>query len=103
MASFDFANLGVAPAGVELTIEQKSGDGNFLLPADQLQSSVSWVVNMESTIQFSQGTGDVAVEVTGDMTTVQNFQVLSVDPVEFEGQTVPGIQLEQENTIDKSM
>ncbi|UCG24012.1 MAG: hypothetical protein JSW55_18080 [Chloroflexota bacterium] len=97
MASFDFANLGAAPAGVELTIEQVSIDGQFLLPPEQLVSGATWTTNMESTISFTQEAEGTVFEATGDMVTEQLNTVLSVDPVAFDGQNTAGLQIEQVN------
>ena len=99
MASFDFASLGSAPAGVELTIEQVSIDGQFLLPAEELVPGASWTTNMESAISFVQEAEGTTLEVTGDMTSEQQNTVVNADPVEFQGQSVAGLRIEQVNQI----
>ena len=99
MASFDFASLGSAPAGVELTIEQVSIDGQFLLPAEQLVPGATWTTNMESTISFTQEAEGMTLEATGDMTTEQQNTVVNADPVEFQGQSVAGLRIEQVNNV----
>ena len=103
LTSFDFANVGVAQPGVEMTIEHTSADGNFLPPVDDLQPGASWVTNLESTIQFSVEAEGESMEATGDMTTVQTSTVLGTDPVTVDGQTVDGVQLEQNSAVDMVM
>jgi hypothetical protein len=98
--SYDFVNLGFSDLGVDMTLEQKSADGHFLLPADQLVPGATWVLNLESTLNYTQETGDQTIAVTGDMITVQNNEVVGAEPVEFDGQTVDGIQVQQVNGID---
>ena len=99
LSSFDFANLAAAPVGIDLTIEQVSVDGQFLLPAEQLVPGATWTTELESTISFSQTLEGTSIGASGDMTTVQQNTVTSADPVEFDGQSVPGIQIEQINSI----
>lgn len=103
LASFDFANVGFAPGGIEMTIEQQGGDGVFLLPADQLQPGESWTMNVDSTFAFVQTTGDSDIEVAGEMSNEQQNTVLSTNPVTFEDQTVDGVQFEQISTIAMTM
>ena len=103
LSSFGFVNLGIADLGADMTLEQKSADGYFLLPADQLVPGATWVLNLESAFSFSQEAGDQTISVTGDIITVQNNEVVGADPVEFDGQTVDGIQVQQINTIDMVM
>ena len=103
IASFDLASLGAAQLGTEFTMEQKSAEGQFLLPADQLVPGATWEMNMESTFQFSQEAAGELFEVVGDMTTVQTNVVVGNDPVTFDGTTVNGIQLEQKDVITMDM
>jgi len=103
LTSFDFANLGVGQEGVEMTIEHTSAEGNFLPPADELQPGDSWVTNLESTIQFSIEAEGESMDATGDMTTVQENTVVSTNPVTFDGQTVDGVQLEQNSAVNMVM
>jgi hypothetical protein len=103
LTSFDFANVGVAQPGVEMTIEHTSAEGNFLPPVDHLQPGASWVTNLESTIQFSVEAEGESMEATGDMTTVQTSTVLGTDPVTVDGKTVDGVQLEQNSAVDMVM
>jgi hypothetical protein len=103
LSSYGFVNLGIGDLGADMTLEQKSADGYFLLPADQLVPGATWVLNLESTFNFSQEAGDQTISVTGDMITVQNNEVVGAEPVEFDGQTVDGIQVQQIDTIDMVM
>ncbi len=103
LASFDFANLGSAASELQMTLEQISSDGQFLLPADQLQPGATWETNLESAFNFSQGEGDTVIEVTGDMANVQTNEVISTNPVTFDGLTVDGVQLEQADAITMVM
>jgi len=103
LASFDFANLGSAASELQMTLEQISSDGQFLLPADQLQPGATWETNLESAFSFSQGEGDVLIEVFGDMINVQTNEVISTNPVTFDGLTVDGVQLEQADAITMVM
>lgn len=103
LTSFDFANVGVAQPGVEMTIEHTSAEGNFLPPVDDLQPGASWVTNLESTIYFSIEAEGESMEATGDMTTVQTSTVLGTDPVTVDGQTVDGVQLEQNSAVNMVM
>jgi hypothetical protein len=99
LTSFDFGNVGVGQPGVEMTIEHTSAEGNFLPPVDDLQAGTTWVTNLESTIQFSVEAEGETMEATGDMTTVQTSTVLGTDPVTVDGQTVDGVQLEQNSAV----
>lgn len=99
LSSFDFANLTSAPAGLDMTIEQVGVDGQFLLPPEEMVVGASWTAELLGTVSFSQEVEGTSVEATGDMKTVQEHTILSADPVEFDGQSVPGLQLEQVNTI----
>ncbi len=103
LASFDFANLGSDANELQMTLEQISSDGQFLLPADQLQPGATWETNLESAFSFSQGEGDVLIEVTGDMVNVLTNEVISTNPVTFDGLTVDGVQLEQADAITMVM
>ena len=103
LASFDFANVGSAATGMEMTLEQENAEGQFLLPADQLQPGATWETNLESAFTFTQGEGDLVIDVSGDMTTKQTNEVLSVDPVTFDGQTVDGVQIKQTDDISMVM
>jgi hypothetical protein len=100
MASFDFASLGVASLGTEMTIENQTMEGVFLLPADQLQPGATWDLALVGTFLFTQEAGGTEIEVTGDLTSEQQFTVASADPVTFEGQTVEGIQVDESNAIN---
>jgi hypothetical protein len=99
LSSFDFANLTSAPVGLDMTIEQVSVDGQFLLPPEQMVVGASWTAEMLGTISFSQEIEGTSIEATGDMKTVQEHTIVSADPVEFNGQSVPGLQVEQANTL----
>lgn len=103
IASFDFASLTSVPVGIDMELKQESVEGQFLLPADQLIPGASWTAKLLSKISFSQEAAGTSVEVTGDMTTVQDHTVLVADPVEINGQSVPGLQIEQASTIDMSL
>lgn len=103
MASFDFASLGIASTGTGMTIENQSMDGVFLPPADQLQIGATWETTLVGTFTFSQTVGDTSMEVTGDLTTRQEYTVDGTDPVTFEDQTVEGIQVGVKNTIEMIM
>jgi hypothetical protein len=100
LASFDFANLASVPGGLNLTLEQVSVDGHFLLPPEQLVPGASWTTEMESKISFQQEVEGTSFEATGDMTTMQQNTIKSADPVEVNGQSVPGLQVEQTNEIN---
>lgn len=99
IASFDFASLGVAPAGTEMTIENQTMEGVFLLPADQLQPGATWDLTLVDAFLFTQEAGGTEIEVTGDLTSEQQLTVMSTDPVTFEDQTVEGVQTSQESII----
>ncbi|MGD8585906.1 MAG: hypothetical protein PVJ75_11190 [Chloroflexota bacterium] len=99
LSSFDFANLTSAPVGLDMTIEQVSVDGQFLLPPEEMVVGASWTAELLGTVSFSQEIEGTSIEATGDMKTVQEHTIQSADPVEFEGQSVPGLQIEQANTI----
>jgi hypothetical protein len=103
IASFDLASLGAAQLGTELILEQKSAEGQFLLPADEMSLGATWEMKMESTLQFSQDVGGETIAVSGDMSTLQTNTVVGNDPVTFDGTTVDGIQLEQQDTITLDM
>jgi len=100
LSSYNFADYGFGDLGADMSIELKSADGSFLLPADELLPGATWELYMESTINFSQVAGDETLVVTGDMINVQSNEVVGVDPDEFDGQTVDGIQIQQANAID---
>jgi len=100
LSSYNFADYGFGDLGADMTIELISADGSFLLPADQLVPGATWDLNMESTINFSQEAAGETLEVTGSMTNDQNNEVVGLDPVEFDGQTVDGIQVQQANLIN---
>ena len=100
LSSYNFADYGFGDLGADMSIELKSAEGSFLLPADQLLPGATWELYMESTINFSQVAGDETLVVTGDMINVQSNEVVGVDLVEFDGQTVDGIQIQQANAID---
>lgn len=100
LSSYNFADYGFGDLGVDMTIELISADGSFLLPAEQLVPGATWDLNMESTINFSQEAAGETMVVTGNMTNVQNNEVVGLDPVEFNGQTMDGIQVQQANLID---
>ena len=100
ISSYNFADYGFGDLGADMTIELISADGSFLLPADQLVPGAAWDLNMESTINFSQEAAGETMVVTGNMTNVQNNEVVGLDPVEFDGQTMDGIQVQQANLID---
>lgn len=97
--TFDFANLTSAPVGLDMTIEQVSIDGQFILPPDQMIPGASWTAELLGEISYSQEVEGTSIEATGEMKTVQEHTIKSAEPVEFDGQTVPGLQIEQVNTI----
>lgn len=103
MASFDFANLGIAPADAEMTIENQAMEGVFLLPADELQPGANWTMVLSATFAFKQEAGGTEIEVTGTMTSDQLFTVAGNDPIIFEELTVDGVQVGQLNTITMAM
>ncbi len=100
LSSYEFANFGLGDLGANMTFEQKSADGSFLLPADKLVPGVTWTINLEHALHYTQDAGDQTIEVTGDMITVQNNEVLGTEPVEFDGQTFDGIQIQQVDNIE---
>jgi hypothetical protein len=100
LSSYDFANFGLGDLGANMTFEQKSADGHFLLPADKLVPGVTWTINLEHALHFTQEAGDQSIEVTGDMITVQNNEVLGTELVEFDWQTFDGIQIQQVDNIE---
>jgi hypothetical protein len=99
ISSFDFAGLSSAPVGLDLTIEQAGVEGQFLLPPEQMVVGANWTAVLTGTVSFSQTIEGTTFEVAGDMQTVQDNTIVSADPVEFNGQNVPSLQIEQANTI----
>jgi hypothetical protein len=69
------------------------------LPPEQMVPGASWTSEMLGNISMSQQVGDTTIEVTGDMKTVQQHAIKSDDPVDVDGQSVPGLQLEEVDTI----
>ena len=102
-AIIHLANLGLGQFDAELTLEQTVAEGTFLLPPEQMQPGESWTINIESEFSFTQEEGGIFMEVAGDMTTEQQHQVLSRDPIVFDGQTVDGIQLEVVSIVNMIM
>jgi len=103
LSSFDFASLSAAPVGLDMTIEQVSVDGVFLLPPEQMVVGASWTAVLTGTVSFSQEIEGTSIEATGDMTTVQQHTIASADPVEFDGQSIPGLQIQQADTINLTL
>lgn len=99
VASFDFGSLGIDQLGTEMTIENQTMEGVFLLPADQLQTGASWDLILDGTFLFTQEAAGQTIEVSGNMLAEQMFTVLSNEPVTFQDQTVDGVQIEDANTI----
>lgn len=99
LSAFDFANLTSAPVGLDMTIEQVSIDGQFLLPPQEMVVGASWTAELLGTVSYSQQIEEMSIEVTGDMKTVQQHTIASANPVEFDGQSVPGLQVDQASTI----
>ena len=99
MASFDFASLGYLPGGVDMTLEEISASGQFLLPADQLVPGATWDLIMNMNI-----TGEVAGETTtGTVLHTQNAQIANDDPITYDGETIDAVQMERDSIIEMTM
>jgi hypothetical protein len=99
MASFEYASLGVAPTDIEMTLENQTLEGVFLLPADQLVPGASWEQVLLATFVFRQGTGNTEIEVDGELTSEHLYTVTGSDPVTFDGQSFDGVQVHETNVI----
>jgi hypothetical protein len=99
IAAFDFGSLSSGPLGVEVNIERVNAEGQFILPADQLQPGVQWENQIENIFRFTQELSGEQLEVTGNISVSRLNTVLNADPVTFDGATVDGIQIEQSDAM----
>jgi len=99
IAAFDFGNLSSSPLGIEMNVERVNAEGQFILPADQLQPGVTWENQIENIFRFTQGLSGEQMEVTGNISVSRLNTVLNANPVTFDDATVDGIQIEQSDTM----
>lgn len=100
ISSMDFASQGLTSSFPEMTIEVTSGEGEFLLPPEEMTPGASWDSSYEQEMTFAVGEGDAQIEASGTMTTEQTNTVLSADPVTAAGVTVDGVQIEQISNLN---
>ena len=100
IAAFDFGSLSSGPLGVEVSIERVNAEGQFILPADQLQPGITWENQIENIFRFTQDVSGEQLEVTGNISVSRLNTVLNTNSVTFDGTTVDGIQIEQSDAME---
>lgn len=103
LVSFDFGNQGMSALGPEVTIEVSEGTGMFLPAVEELVPGHTWETSYHSVYQMVQVEGDTELEIGGEMDTMQTSRVLSDAPVTFNGETVPGLLIQQDSEINMVM
>lgn len=95
IVSFDYVTLaGLASGGLsisDLTLTKRTGV--FLPPASQLVQGATWPI--EAGFQMTFGLQDQTL--VGDVNLTINMKVTGTDPANFNGQSVDGLQVHQEN------
>jgi hypothetical protein len=103
LVSFGFGNQGISALGPEVAIEVSEGSGMFLPAPDLLAPGYSWDTEYLTTYALTQLEGDQEIEISGEMETMQTSAVLANDPVTFQGETVPGLLIQQDTQIKMVM
>jgi hypothetical protein len=97
MASFDYAGLESEQADVEMVMELQDGSGEFLAAADLLELGFTWDFTMQTVFSYTMSAEDMSVDAFGTLAMTETHEVVSVDPVTFNGVTVPGVEIVGEN------
>jgi hypothetical protein len=103
LVSYGFGNQGISALGPEVNIEVSDGSGMFLPAPELLEPGYSWDTQYRTTYSMSQLDGDQEIEISGEMDTMQTSHVLANDPITFQGETVPGLLIQQDTEINMVM
>lgn len=101
IVSFDMAKLNLSTSqaeGLQFTLDNVVGEGVLIPPADQIKTGYEWDLKMEgdfTTEDFEDGTGNFKSD--------DHYKIVSMDPVEFDGQKFEGFQREHSHEITMNM
>jgi hypothetical protein len=103
LVSFGFGNQGISALGPEVNIEVSDASGMFLPAPELLEPGYTWDTQYHTTYSMNQLEGDQEIEILGEMDTIQTSNVLANDAVTFQGETVPGLLIQQDTQINMVM